>query len=621
MSSSSIPILVKKRKRQEEEAFIDSSFSINTRGSFIITPPAPAPIRQQQQQLASKEDIDSAFKEMEKLKSASSIKTAMDSRAELEAVWNEIARIWKERIWTFWYYDANKKHECSGVPIFCQELDEIRKMPYHTRDKRLERHESCTLCAESAQKTCEMDLVNATAFKTEEGGAYHVCVENHCASLDDHSLHHTQLYVVDYLYICKKTGIHHACHEKYCMARKVKDRKGRALICSVSGRSSSDLFLEQPLEISTFARENARRGIENPLKEGFSKKHESSFSSMGVESLVANCTNPDFANSEWKKKKSFSFSSAASLSPKDDCFRMALQRCSQVFSEKHLDSYDNNKARMDAELLKDLEKSCANAQQNRKLPNTQHLRMMVDIYRKKNYLPPDMKLLAQEENRRLLITHYARQCVVFWHIIHTKTKVKEHAYFSFSDFIDSALSIFEEGLDVSTADYDYGMTLIKKDKLLNILSYDSQGMSRGGKQGRGKGKSESGGVGSEENKESSFLDRIQGKQTFGKKGSATTTPPIRAKKDRRNNRTLIKNQIQQAILETIRERVIHPDAFRLENYQYEDIPSSSFGKLATTTNAKETTTRRGTGTGSAATSNNDSTEKKIVRESPPRSST
>lgn len=581
----------RKRKRKDDSNEIDPLF-LNTKGSFLTKTEftqqngeeKEKKEKQKNESVLSKESIEQAFKEL-----AKQTQLQKPSENELKALWREAARIWKDRVWKDWYEDKSGCHVCQGVAKYCVEKEEIKKLPLSSkeRQKKVEYHQNCKICMTNDAFVCDMDNVYAIAYKHADQKSYHVCLPLICASRKDSTLHHQQLYVIDYLYICKKTGLYHACTPEHCHAPQIKDRSGRNLVCSISGQNvSHELMTEEQGNnnndnATKWTSQNLRRGIENVLKSKPTKYQvtANTVSQMDVETVLSNCINQEFGTMQFKKKKcqdsanksrgggtiSWNHHAHASAS-KEDYFKTAIQKCSLIFSEKRLSSHDRKKAKMDAELQKDLEKCCSAAYQNRRLPSTQQLHIMVDIYRKKNYLAPDMKVLAQADNRRLLISHYARQCVIFWHIVHTYTNVRELVFFTFPDFVDSTLSILEEGLGVSIVDYDYPLTLIKKDKLLNILSLEQQNNDNWSS--------------SEENEEDALLDLIQGRKRHKSDNNTTTISRRSCKKERRGNRTYIKNYIQQAILETIRKRVIHPDVFYLENYQYEDLPETTFQKNA-----------------------------------------
>jgi len=274
---------VKKRKRIVVEKEEDAIFSmIDQRGSFlpvteklVVAPPQPqadayisatAPT-------ASKEDIDRGFQELDNLKKE---KEKTDQK-ELDALWKEAARIWKERVCTTWYLEPGETHNCSSTPVFCPEREAIRKLPYSSADrqKRTGIHQTCQVCTMATLNTCEMDLIYAVAWKDLTNMCYHVCFPTLCKSQSNLELHCKKIHVIDYLYICRKTGLYHACTTTYCKARQTNRKTGShgesGIMCPISGRAhTSELLVEESSNNVMLAKQRARHGIENVLRSSVS---------------------------------------------------------------------------------------------------------------------------------------------------------------------------------------------------------------------------------------------------------------------------------------------------------------------------------------------------------------
>lgn len=486
--------------------------------------------------ISSQEAIEQGFAHLEKHIQQKNDENQV-SGAEIKAYCKEMVRIWKERSYGTWHPEASDvNHKCNTLPPRCQDYETIQKMAFsNERDKAIERHKQCVTCSRMMLSLCSMDKLCATGYKTSDG-SFHVCMKNKCFSeTTDARLHHQKREYIDYLYVCEQTGKEHIC-EKYCDVEKIAQKSNHfSKVCPISGLH----FGHEIVDNGTMkSRVRHRYFIENPLKESSTKRKEDATVTMSIDTIIKNCTAPDFDLMKFKKKKTPKYLTKAIRSVKEDALTMALKKCAFIFSEKNLKSYQSSRDKLEQELSSELEKCCTTAHQNRRLPNTQQLHAVANVFFKKNYLAPDTDGLAEKHTQELLIHKYAQQCVIFWYIVTTFTDVREKHHVHFNDFIDSALSIFEEGLEVPKEDYDHPVVLIEKDKLLNILSIEQT------------------------NSRKALLRRKSCKNP--------------AKKLRKSNETGIKNAVQSSILEAIRTRQRHPEVFRIDTYTFEDIPSTGF---------------------------------------------
>jgi hypothetical protein len=109
----------------------------------------------------------------------------------------------------------------------------------------------------------------------------------------------------------------------------------------------------------------------------------------------------------------------------------------------------------------------------------------------------------------------------------------EPSLFPWSEFIESALTVFENGYDISEKDYRYRFTLIEKDPLLPLL--DSQ-------------------------------NRREFEKTNGRKS-------------KKNNTTKIGNNIYTALTKAVLEDGVHPEDLTLSGIDLDRIPTDVFIKL------------------------------------------
>jgi hypothetical protein len=461
---------------------------------------------------------------------------------KFQAVYAEVKRAWMERVWTRWC--ENKTHVCKTALAPCKQrqLTEDRALAPIDRQRMEMEHRNCSTCLFNNSTTiCDIDQFDVDVFDVDEI-TFHVCAPSLC-NRDDMNLHRTLWKKIDWLHFCKQTGAMHVC-DRFCNAEKVPDRAMHGMVCSITGLyriGSGIVTIDQP------AWSKISQSLD-PANGGGSRSKKQS-TGRSVEEILDACTESDFADTVIKQQRlhrqnggkrrpgvtssvsEMSYIPAMTIKTKEDALKEAISQLSITFSAQRFESFQTTRILVHSQLENRLIKCCSRALQNHLVPSSAELQLETDAFLKRNFIPPDMRAISEDRGlRRLLIRHYAQRCVVFWHVLCEYTNFREQGSFTFRDFIESALVVFEEGLYVSERDYSFPFTLYQKDALLVIISTSHSNLHR---------------------------------------GNHFRLVPHR-------NRTPIKIYIKNALLETIRSSRLNPDMLRLENYNYNDLADHHF---------------------------------------------
>lgn len=211
-----------------------------------------------------------------------------------------------------------------------------------------------------------------------------------------------------------------------------------------------------------------------------------------------------------------------------------MTKISQLFSPKRFQEADRREEEIENHINNLFTKYVSKNAQWDGVLNTTDLHTITRIYRQKNYRTVDLQHMTDGQRKRI-ITYYANQCLALWSIVRTKTRDGRTCptNYPWLPFIDSAMSLFEEGFFISPLDHDYKVTIIEKDSFLALLPDDKQ---------------------------------------FFKRENPT-------KKSKKNTPTKIKNHIKEAFYDAVNHDGISPESLRPEDVTYDSIPHDIFIKL------------------------------------------
>jgi len=569
-SKKNISQINRKRKRNEttNDTTVEDEFIPNEQGSFLsffsdgkqeqvakVDDIPPQPIIDQ------KTAVEDAFKISQGLLASS---TSVIEKEKYQAIYTEMQRLWKQSICSDWCEERG--HECSAVVSECTTAILIKHKKAKNENPREiarleEAHSNCNDCLSNTLNMCEMTTFVASVYDLPSANnEIHVCYEPQCKTRwTDRELHYTLWKTIDWVFFCKRTGNMHVC-DQFCNARKIPDSISHEMVCSIS--RSGSMF--EKVVITYDSHSWSKHTEENESSRGESLKSASDTSlpksrpyannnndnninnkTLSLEEVLAQCTSIGFVEAVLKNQKAIKQKDQKKIEynpvrmpikSKEDALIVAICQVCIPFSQQKLAKLASQKQLVGKELEASLNTTCSRAYQDRTLPNVQLMHMNVDIILKQRYLPPDLtNLESKPETRRQLILHFAQQCVIFWHILFTHTKFCTTNSFQFRDFIESALCIFADGIEVTKEDHDPPFTLIKKQDLLSILSPN---------------------------------------EMFTTIESSANTKPKRDKPSR--YKTPIENEIKSSLLTTVRKQEIQPTLLRLDYYQYGQIGNEAF---------------------------------------------
>jgi hypothetical protein len=548
--------------------------------------------------------------------------------SKLKYIFQEMKTLWNQHMPKTGFGITNE-HVCRSIPRLCSLKSELEKLKnvnrndnirFYEKSKLESEHLDCKVCLYNRTSICQIEQFKVLVYDVSDEHI-HICSPLFCKGAIEDPVLHSKLYKeIDWVYFCHNSGTMHIC-DRFCSSVKVTDKESRWL-CSISGRYSSKNNSDDRVTVDIMPWSNKTKLSDDSKKEydqedvssdnnHFFKKRmyhgekkrienyrtaeetlnasiQQGFSNSVVQQQIYHQNQggrkragSTFVNST--ESIHLAYNASYSIKTKEDAYKEAISQVALLFSPDRLKDNEDKKQSLEKNLIKDLKKDCSKAYQNKKLPIVMDLFLKADIFMKNNYIPPSVRGIAEnDEIRKALISFYAKKCVLFWYVLSITTTFRDETSFTFREFVDSALSLFEEGIEIKkTEDYPHPVVIVKSDDLLSIFSSDPNASShktrRNGNRGGGGMNNKNGNKKNEEENEMERIERILNDGIPLKEQSqAELLKPQNAKNHLKTNQTEIKKQIKKCILETVSKRLFPIHLLRMENYDYDSIPDTCF---------------------------------------------
>ena len=392
----------------------------------------------------------------ELIKASETDKVEMKMREDLEIL-NEIVRKWKT-VNKDWMLYENVPHDCDTTDLYKSKTNTI------TNNKRKDELSSTIIAT-----GCSIVRVVCTVWKKKstEGEELHLCYPDWCNYFTESdeiskAMHYCKVETISNVYICSKTGKHHFCFP-FCKKDDQIINSDGTYVCKYSNNSQGEMQMIDKFWSKQIKNVN-KTNVMNQLNSRTRNSNGEEFDD--IETIVRKC---NLANLEdiMKKKKNLT-------SPKNAYLAEAIIRLSRLFCkerfvrDKEID--ENAKTDMIALFKKYVNKRNTTGE----ALYSRDLFTITLAHRRRKSHNVDMTNLTDAQIINIILL-YARKCLELWVVIRTKTPkgIKKPALFPWSEFIESALSVFENGYDISQYDYRYRYTLIEQDSWLPLLPHNS----------------------------------------------------------------------------------------------------------------------------------------------------
>lgn len=428
---------------------------------------------------------------------------------------------------------------------------------------------------------CIILKVNATVYSYNGGSEYHVCLGLSCPSSYSDSRIHSNIHKdIDNLYVCKDTAIPHFCG-RLCNT-SVRNKDGIS-VCRLTGSCVNDVLIR-----NTWITKSKSQNVEGDLSAAVSQtdkefglfmsksypsngRYDKSYCvRLGMDSL--DTTSEDLLISAGDGYGSNNNNSPVVIdanTKKDEYFILAKSKILKLFSPEQIERERGRSRSAERECESNVNKYITAKSNTKNLLVLSDMFMLNSSPKKKKERQSNLDLDENERDRLSVI--YARQCMILWYIVKTRTKYgrENPSKFPFKDFIYPAMSLFESGFIIPSNDIDYNAVIIEEDDILTIRAPDIDLLMRN--------------TSNYSIRKTASADAImQGDKKYESpiKKTKTQNPADRnnlyigRQTKRKSQHNKIRQEIEKALYEAVTVEKVSPEALRISTIEFDSIDAS-----------------------------------------------
>lgn len=510
----------------------------------------------------------------------------------------QAVELWKKYVYRGWAPVDSSLHTCRSdadahlaISSVEEEKKERRRLIKGIPISQSSGNTSTTDKLSQNSGACTIVEIPVKVYSMYGSSDYHVCLGHpHCqVNKNDDQVHTSQWINLEHVYVCQETGIPHICGQ-YCK-NSIRNQDG-ILVCTLTGKCIAEVLIRDTWNVNgahVMSGKDAPYGLSDCANSGeriqpnkFVNSGTSSASiKMDIDTMMLSGEDAviDVMNGGMDFNSSNRKSKIEAVNKKQEFLMSAISKIMKLFSDDQLDKEVEKAENIEREINSQLNKYLTKNTQSKRLTVMTDIYLLSLNYQKKK--DDFVRFDLSEKDKSNIAMIYAQQCLIFWFIIRTRTKMgrEKPNLFLFRDFVYPAITLFETGFEISEADFGYRAVIIEPDPLFQAKAPDLDKLSS-----VGTGHSHHGNT-----------------RTYVPRRSSKNTPPLKKRKmTNSNNSSNISNSqtkpvthrinietsrtrsqydkmrknIELALTNAVKLEGVSPESLKLNSVEYDGIESS-----------------------------------------------